>query len=312
VTSDDVVIHTAKLPSDKTPAQLIVRAAPGRAQVAIDPVTAGWRYLACEVAVVPREGQLALGDARETLVVILRGGGLRASWEGGRAAKIPGRRSVWDGLPSGLYLPPGHRATLHADAVPDSREVVVAIGRAPRAGHAGVADAPIVLLPDPSCIEVRGAGHATRQITHIVKPDFPADRLLCVEVYTPGGNWSGWPPHKHDVDDFPREAVLEETYLYQIRRPEGWGVQRLYRKDGTRDAIWAVRDGDLVFMPDGYHPFSAPPLYDAYYLNFLAGDRRTMANREDPDLTWVRDTFATTPTDPRVPLVRAPDPATSG
>lgn len=308
MTGNEVVIHKAKLPSDKTPDQLIVRAIPGRAEVAIDPVAAGWRYLSCEVAAIPNDERISVGDARETLVVILRGGGLHASWVGPTDVDLPGRRSVWDGLPSGLYLPPGHTAELRA-AADSSREVVVAIGRAPRAGHPGVARSPVVLSPDPAGIEIRGAGHATRQITHIVTPDFPADRLLCVEVYTPGGNWSGWPPHKHDVDDFPLEAVLEETYLYQIRRPEGWGLQRLYRKDGTRDAIWAVRDGDLVLMPDGYHPFSAPPLYDAYYLNFLAGDRRTMANREDPDLAWVRDTFATTPKDPRVPLVRTADPA---
>jgi 5-deoxy-D-glucuronate isomerase len=79
-----------------------------------------------------------------------------------------------------------------------------------------------------------GAGNASRQINHIVQaPGFPADRLLLVEVITPSGNWSSWPPHKHDVDDMPREAVLEEVYCYQFRRPEAWAIQRLYRRPGT-------------------------------------------------------------------------------
>ena len=305
-----MMIHKSKLPNEMQPGELLIRPRPGRVEVDIKPASAGWRYLSCRIASIRDGGRVQVGGAgQETGIVIIRGGGLRVAWPGqGREIELAGRRSVWDGLPWGLYLPPGQTATLTGAAIGGAGEVVIAIGQAPPAGHPNVAESPVALAPDASMVEVRGAGHATRQITHIMKPDFPADRLLCVEVYTPGGNWSGWPPHKHDVDDFPREAVLEETYFYQIRRPEGWGIQRLYRKDGSRDAIWAVRDGDLVFMPDGYHPFSAPPLYDAYYLNFLAGDRRTMANREDPDLTWVRDTFAETPIDDRVPLVTDADP----
>lgn len=307
-----MMIHRSKLPNEMQPSELLMRPRPGRVEIDLRPARAGWRYLSCRIAAVPDGGQMSVGDAEhETAIVIIKGGGLRVAWPGGGSeVRLAGRRSVWDGLPWGLYLPPGRSATLRGAAIGEAREVVIAIGQAPPSGRADVAEAPIVLRPGSSMVEVRGAGHATRQITHIMKPEFPADRLLCVEVYTPGGNWSGWPPHKHDVDDFPHEAVLEETYFYQVRRPEGWAIQRLYRKDGSRDAIWAARDGDVIFMPDGYHPFSAPPLYDAYYLNFLAGDRRTMANREDPDLTWVRGTFAGTPPDPRVPLVTGADPLT--
>lgn len=305
-----IVIHPAKLPNDMPSDELIIRAA-GGSPVAINPSRAGWRYLSCQVLMVADGESLDMGDARhEMALVIIKGGSLRARWPGQPEIFLNGRRNVWDGLPSGLYLPAGRVATVIGDAADGAVGVTVAIGQAPPAGQPGVAREPIVLAPDPAMVEVRGAGHATRQVTHIMKPDFPADRLLCVEVYTPGGNWSGWPPHRHDVDDFPAESVLEETYFYQVRRPEGWGIQRLYREDGSRDAIWAVRDGDLVFMPDGFHPFSAPPLYDCYYLNFLAGDRRTMANREDRDLAWVRDTFVGTATDPRVPFVTAADPST--
>jgi 5-deoxy-glucuronate isomerase len=161
----------------------------------------------------------------------------------------------------------------------------------------------VLIRPQDVQIEVRGAGNATRQVNHIIKPEFGADRLLVVEVYTPGGNWSSWPPHKHDVDAMPDEAVLEEIYYYQLRRPEGWAVQRLYRRDGSRDALWAVRSGELVLVTDGYHPFVAAHGYDAYYLNALAGDRRTMAFTDDPDLAWTRSAWADLEPDPRVPLV---------
>src|SRR4029077_3059294 len=110
-------------------------------------------------------------------------------------------------------------------------------------------------------------------------------------------------PHKHDVDDPPREAVLEETYYYQFRRPEGWAIQRIYHRDGSRDRLIPVRHGDLVIVDQGYHPFAATQGYDAYYLNVLAGDRRTMANTDDPDLAWVRDLWPDMEPDPRLPLV---------
>jgi 5-deoxy-glucuronate isomerase len=99
----------------------------------------------------------------------------------------------------------------------------------------------------------------------------------------------------------PQEAVLEEIYYYQLRRPEGWGIQRLYRRDGElgRDAVWAVRHGELVLVTDGYHPFVAAHGYDAYYLNALAGDRRTMACSDDPDLAWTRAAWSDLEPDPR-------------
>jgi 5-deoxy-glucuronate isomerase len=179
--------------------------------------------------------------------------------------------------------------------------VLVAIAEAPASGRDGVARAPVLIRPANVEVEIRGAGNATRRIHHIIKPEFPADRLEVVEVYTPGGNWSSWPPHKHDVDDMPAEAVLEEIYYYQQRRArDGWGLQRLYRRDGDRrDGCWAVRHGELVLVTDGYHPFVAAHGYDVYYLNALAGDRRTMACTDDPDLAWTRAAWAEMQPDPR-------------
>jgi 5-deoxy-glucuronate isomerase len=193
----------------------------------------------------------------------------------------------------------------------DGGQVLLAIAEAPSsADRNGATSSPILIRPDDVKVEVRGAGNATRRIHHLIAPDFPADRLEVVEVYTPAGNWSSWPPHKHDVDDMPNEAVLEEIYYYQQRRPEGWALQRLYRprsaalhgagRDGdSRDGVWAVRHGELVLVTDGYHPFVAAHGYDAHYLNALAGDRRTMACTDDPDLAWTRAAWTTMQPDPR-------------
>jgi 5-deoxy-glucuronate isomerase len=228
----------------------------------------------------------------ETAVVVLAGGGARVG-----EIELPGRATVWEGLPSAVYLPPGTVASV----APAGEFVTVAVANAPASGRE-TASEPVRIGPEDVRTEVRGAGNATRQINHIITPEFPADRLEVVEVYTPSGNWSSWPPHKHDTDDMPREAVLEEVYSYAFRRPEAWGVQRLY--GGSADGLWAVRDGETVIVRAGYHPFVATHGDDAYYLNALAGDERTMACSFDPALDRVRDAWASLEPDPRVPLVR--------
>jgi len=267
-----------------------LRLAPG---VPVTPERAGWRYLSFAVHQVTAPMTVG-GEAIETAVVILGGG---AAWVG--ELELPGRASVWDGLPSAAYLPPGHAATV----TPVDQSVTVAVTNAPASGRA-TAGAPVRIGPEDVRVEIRGAGNATRQINHIITPDFPADRLEVVEVYTPSGNWSSWPPHKHDTDDMPNEAALEEVYAYAFRRPEAWGIQRLYRADGSRDLLWAVREGETVMVTDGYHPFVATHGDDAYYLNALAGDVRTMACSFDPALEHVRAGWTLMDPDPRVPLVR--------
>jgi 5-deoxy-glucuronate isomerase len=295
------MIHARALPNSLGPDQLRLRPPLGDVRLNVDPRRAGWRYQSFEVISLARGETFDL-DRREeeALIVTVSGGGVVVEPETGTRISLEGRASVFEGLPWAAYLP---RAVARIVGEPLDERAVIAIGQATRSERDGVSTAPIAIHPSDVPVEVRGAGNATRQVNHIVKPDFPADRLLCVEVLIPGGNWAGWPPHKHDVDDWPHEAVLEETYYFQLRRPEGWAVMRLYRKDGTRDAFWAVRHGELALVTDGYHPFAATPGYDAYFLNVLTGDRRTMANREDPDLAWVRATYAALTPDPRVPLV---------
>src|SRR5437899_9381692 len=162
---------------------------------------------------------------------------------------------------------------------------------------------PRLVRPEDVEIEVRGSGNATRQINHIIKPEFPAQRLLVVEVFTPSGNWSSYPPHKHDEDRPPGEVVLEEIYYFRAARPEAFAVQRLYSPRHGLDVTATVRDGDVMLVPWGYHTTAAAPGYDLYYLNALAGERRSMAAADDPDLAWVRPAWAELDPDPRVPLV---------
>lgn len=291
------VVRPRALPNDLLPDRLRLRPDSPAGELQVQASDAGWRYLSFSTARIGG-GPLQVGDPRREVVLVTLTGGVSIDVDG-RRLELPGRESVWHGLPWAAYLPGG----TWAEATSLGEEAFVALTSAPHSGREGWATEPIVISPDDVAVEVRGAGNATRQISHIIPPGFPADRLLAVEVYTPGGNWSSWPPHKHDTDAMPGEAVLEEIYYYQLRRPEGWGVQRLYRRDGSRDALWAVRHGELVLVTDGYHPFAAAHGYDAYYLNVLAGDRRTMACSDDPDLAWTRAAWETMDRDPRVPMV---------
>jgi len=296
-------IASRALPNDLAPDQLRLRA-DATGSVSVTPERAGWRYLSFAVQEVATGGMRLPGvPGQETCIVVLSGHDVSIRDEDGGGWSLPGREGVFEDRPSALWLPDGRPLEIWIGRAPDAGPAVVAVARAPRTDRHGVASGPIPILPGDVVVETRGAGNATRQINHIVAPKFPADRLELVEVFTPSGNWSSWPPHKHDVDAMPGEAVLEEIYHYRFRRPEAWAVQRLYRADRSRDAFFEVRDGDVVLVTDGYHPFAAAHGDDAYYLNALAGDRRTMACSFDPDLDWVRDTWASLPADPRVPLV---------
>jgi 5-deoxy-glucuronate isomerase len=299
-------VHPAALPNHLSCEELHLRPGSDGWSIEVTPDEAGWRYLSFRTAGL-RAGETIDAGAfgQEAVVVTLLGGGVEVDPAGHRRLDLPGRSGPFDALPWAAYLPAGVPATIigrPGGSSPDGL-VVVAIAEAPPSGFSGVASEPFVIGPDDVEIEVRGAGNATRQINKIVRPETPADRLLVVEVLTPSGNWSSWPPHRHDRDDMPNEAVLEEIYWYRFRRAGAWGIQRVYRPDRSRDCIFEVRDGDSVLVTDGYHPFVAAHGDDGYYLNALAGDRRTMACSFDPDLDWVRETWKDMAVDPRVPLV---------
>jgi len=259
----------------------------------IGPQEAGFDYLTLEVRRFKTgESYEGATDSRELGIVAL-GGRFRAQSSRGNWESIGGRANVFSGMPWALYLPVNTRFTVTALADCD---LAFCFSLAEDVHPAAL------ICPEDVRIEIRGGANATRQINHILTPEFPAHRLLLVEVYTPGGNWSSYPPHKHDVHNPPEEVDLEEVYYYRVDRPEGYAIQRVYSRDGKLDETLTVRDGELVLIPEGYHPVVAAHGYNIYYLNVLAGSARSMAAADDPDYAWVRKSW--TEQDRRLPLVK--------
>ena len=232
-------------------------------------------------------------NAEEETVVLLLGGTCLADWGEGRR-QIGQRKNVFDGLPYAVYLPAGSRLSLEA-----LTECEFAACSVPSRARLE----PRLITPTDVTVSLRGGGNASRQIVDVVRPDFPADKLMIIEVYTPSGNWSSYPPHKHDVHNPPHEVDLDEIYYYRMIHPSGYAYHRLYTTDGKRDLTLTVTDGDAVLVRDGYHPVVAGHGYHVYYLNCLAGSARSLANTEDPQHTWVRSTWGTV--DSRLPLIPA-------
>jgi 5-deoxy-glucuronate isomerase len=275
--------------------ELLQRARDEDPRVEITPASAGWRWLSFAARRLAAGQELPASTGPNEACLVLIGGACEVE-AGGRTYTLAGRDDPFDGMPVALYLPPGTDYIVRAAA---PTELGVTAARAEGTFE------PRLIEPSDVEIETRGAGNATRQINHIIPPQFPAHRLLVVEVFTPAGNWSSYPPHKHEEVNLPAENDLEEVYHYRVSRPEGFGVQRLYSRDGMLDHTWTVRDADTLLVPRGYHPFAAAHGYDCYYLNALAGPERSMAASDDPDLAWVRDTWPALELDPRVPVVGA-------
>jgi 5-deoxy-glucuronate isomerase len=251
----------------------------------VTPESAGWSYLDFGV----RTGAFASETGAGEIALVPLSGKARVEAEG-QEWELGGRANVFAGMPWALYLPRDTAYSVEAEG-----EVAICGARAERRRE------PVLVRPEDVEIEVRGSGNATRQINHILKPDFPAERLLVVEVFTPSGNWSSYPPHKHDEDQPPGEVILEETYYF---RTEGFAVQKLYSPRHGLDVTETVCDGDLMLVPYDDHTTAASHGYDLYYLNALAGDRRSMAAADDPALHWIRAAWDDLEPDPRVPLVR--------
>ena len=229
---------------------------------------------------------------RELGIVVL-GGRCSIDAPGASWPSIGARANVFSGLPYVAYIPIATHFEITAETECD---LAFCYSRADKKHP------PKLVTPDDIEVEIRGGGNATRQINHIFKPDFPSDRLLLVEVYTPSGNWSSYPPHKHDVHNPPVEADLEEIYYYRIDNAAGYAIQKVYTADRRIDETMTVRDGDMVLVPEGYHPVVAAPGYNVYYLNALAGSVHSMAATDDPEYAWVRHAWGDR--DPRLPLVR--------
>jgi 5-deoxy-glucuronate isomerase len=252
--------------------------------ITVTPESAGWEYTGLQVRALSAGEVWTTTTGPDEVALVPLGGRCSVAIGGGYLWEIGERENVFAGKPWAVYVP---RQTDYEVTALTAVELAICATRAEET------HSPRVIRPDDVEVEIRGAGNAARQINHIVKPEFPAHRLLVVEVFTPSGNWSSYPPHKHDVSNLPAEADLEEIYYYRIDPPDGFGLQRLYTADGRIDHAYVIRDGDLLLVPEGYHVFAVAQGYTGYYLNVLAGNEpiRTMQPIDDPAYAWVRKTW---------------------
>jgi 5-deoxy-glucuronate isomerase len=283
----------------RSPHSLLIHPDPTAPEYArVTPESAGWELLhfGARRMRTGERWEFATGEFEMGLVIL--GGVCSVRSSRGEWSDIGRRPNVFGGMPYALYLP--RRTTFTLQAHTDDFDAAY--------GWCASDDdhPPALVTPAQVTVEIRGGANATRQINGLLNPGFDCQRLVAVEVYTPSGNWSSYPPHKHDQhrqapEGALLEADLEEVYFYKLDRPEGYAIQRVYTKDGRLDETLIARDSDVVLVPEGYHPVVSAHGYTTYYLNFLAGSAQSLANSDDPDHAWIKETW--TWKDPRLPLV---------
>jgi len=285
-------------------------AADGADALAITPERAGWTYCGLRVVRLGPGGTRTVATGGEELAVVPLSGSASVEVDG-RRFELEGRSSVFARVTDWAYAPIESEVTLASEA---GAELALASARAERRFE------PAYVPAEDVPIEIRGAGHATRQVTNFLAPGAydEADRLIAVEVLTPEGNISSYPPHKHD--DTPGSlANNEEIYYFRLGRSgstgtsdEGFALHRTYTADGSIDETVTIRDGDAFLIPRGYHgPCVATPGYPLWYLNVMAGPNpeRTMAIADDPAYAWIRATWDAMEPDARCPMTTAEGPA---
>ena len=269
--------------------------------VAITPERAGWSYSGLAVLDLPAGGMATWRSGRDEMLVLPLAGGCEVACDDERVT-LTGRESVFSGVTDFAYVPRDARVRV---STVDGGRFAIPAARASR--RLPFRYAPAAGVP----VELRGAGRASRQVNNFCSPEaFEADRLIAVEVLTPSGNWGSYPPHKHD-EARPGETVLEEIYFYEVAAGAtdgGVAYQRVYgTPDRPIDVLAEVRSGDVVLIPHGWHgPAMAPPGYDLYYLNVMAGPgERAWLACDDPAHAWVKDAWREEAVDPRLPFGRS-------
>lgn len=265
-----------------------------RMTVSITPEQAGWTYCGLRVLELAPGGSHELATGADELIVLPLTGSCTVACDG-EAFVLEGREDVFSAVSDFVYAPRDAVLRIASEgggrfALPSARAT-----RRLEPRHVAASSVPV---------ELRGAGQASRQVNNFCAPDaFEADRLIAVEVLTPGGNWSSYPPHKHDQDVPGVETALEEIYYYEVAGG-GFAYQRAYGPG--LDLCREVRSGDTVLLPHGYHgPSMAAPGYDLYYLNVMAGPgERAWRFTDDPAHAWIRATWAGQDIDPRLPMAR--------
>lgn len=258
----------------------------GSSIVSVTPALAGWTYVGFAAHRLARGESLAVAaSTRETCIVVLSGV-VSVTVDGPHGHvewhEIGERTRVFDdAAPYSVYVPGGHAMVIRGNSGAE-----VALCTAPATGTL----APRLIEPSSMKRSVRGAGSNTRYVCDILPHTEPADHLLVVEVRTPNGHSSSYPPHKHDVDNLPLESSLEETYYHRINPAQGFAFQRVYTDDRSIDEAMAVENHDVVMVPRGYHPVTMPHAYDGYYLNVMAGPTRAWHFKNDPAHEWMLKT----------------------
>jgi 5-deoxy-glucuronate isomerase len=271
--------------------------------LAVTPQSAGWDLISFQVRKLSPGTQWSFGSAENELAIILLSGRMsirstRGSWQDLE------RKDVWTSAATALYLPRNTEFTITAE-----RDTEFAVTWVPTDED----HEPWLIQPQDVPISVRGGDNVSRQINDLLPPGSPVHRLILVEVYTPSGNWSSYPPHKHDVhieDEAGHliEADLEEVYFYKIDKPEGYAYQHVYTDENSPleqagypiDELVMAKNNCAVLIPEGYHPVVSAPGYTTYYLNVLAGSAQSLANQDDPHYSWVKESYKSV--DPRLPL----------
>jgi len=262
---------------------------------------AGWKHLNFEARTLKKSHSWEGDSGNYEMLFILLGGNFKAATPNGSWQTRNGRKNVFSGFPHALYLPPHTSFSITAD----SEILDIACGYV----LSEEKHLPVFITPEDvekMGIELRGGDNASRQINSILPPGSAFGRLVCVEVYTPSGNWSSFPAHKHDdrktdENGKVKEASLEEIYFYKIDKPQGFAFQKVYTDDRSLNELAELHNNDAMLIPRGYHPVAAGHGYNVYYLNFLAGSDQSLANTDDPDHKWIYSTWKGM--DPRLPIV---------
>ena len=259
--------------------KLLIRPGKGHGRVAhVTPQNAGWTYVGFDLwRLKPSEAASGGEKGREVCIVFISGKG-KVTIGAKDFGIIGGRNSPFEGKPWSVYIPAGESWKVTAE-----NDAVLAICTSPGEGKLPAR----VIGPDGLHQETRGKGSNVRHVTNIIPEWEPAESLLVVEVITPGGNTSSYPPHKHDQDNLPHESLLEETYYHRINPPQGFAFQRVYTDDRSLDEALAVEDGDVTLVPRGYHPCATTHGYDLYYLNVMAGPARIWKFHNAPEHQWL-------------------------